>query len=206
MHWHKLHTTHQNNGQPPPTTLPHHKHLVLCHFMLCVCVLWTPHKPMATTTTGHAHHQPCLTTTTNNNINTFVATSCGGDEGVLRVVWQNTTPHMPHTPHEHGVQVQHTQTTMLLAGFTQQTNNAIHKWPPGAMQCSAAMVVVVCDAVQQHQLVVCCVSALVPHCLCSCHHIGCMVLMLGCALLCVCTFSLPAHKQPQCWQCCVCQA
>ena len=42
-----------------------------------------------------------------------------------------------------------------------------------------------CDALQQHQLVVCCVSALVPHCLCLCHHIGCMVLMLGCALLCV---------------------
>ena len=109
---------------------------------LCVCVLWTPHKPMATTTTGHAHHQPCLTTTTNNK-NTFMATSCGGDEGVLRVVWQNTTPHMQHTPHERGVQVQHTQTTMLLAGFTQQTNNAIHKWSLGAMQCSAAMVVVV---------------------------------------------------------------
>ena len=80
-----------------------------------------------------------------------------------------------------------TQTTMLLAGFTQQPNDANHKWSLGAMQCSAAMVVVVvCDALQQHQLVVCCVSALVPHCLCLCHHIGCMVLMLGCALLCVC--------------------
>ena len=47
------HHTHQNNGQPPPTTLPHHKHPVLCHFMLCVCAVDT------TQANGHNNNRSC---------------------------------------------------------------------------------------------------------------------------------------------------